>query len=213
MSAPGRIYDLSPRISPRLAVWPGDTPFSQRFLCRIDAGANLDLSTIESTVHLGAHADAPSHYGAGAPGIAERDLRPYLGPCELMRVEVARGARILPSDLPSAPRAPRLLLRTGTFPDPEAWNEDFAALSPELVHHLADCGVILVGIDTPSIDPQNDRALASHQAVLARDLSVLEGLLLDGPPPGLYTLVALPLAIEGADASPVRAVLVAGSLG
>lgn len=209
----GRIWDLSPPIHPGLAVWPGDTPFSQRYLCRIDQGANLDLSTIEGTVHLGAHADAPSHYGAGAPGIAARPLAPYLGPCELMHVEIGRGERILPRHLPSAPRAPRLLLRTGTFPDPTRWNEDFAALSPELVHHLADLGVRLVGLDTPSVDLMHDKALLSHQALLARDMSVLEGLLLDGPPPGLYTLVALPLPIVGADASPVRAVLVEGALG
>ncbi len=209
----GRLWDLSPPIHPGLAVWPGDTPFSQRYLCRIDQGANLDLSTIEGTVHLGAHADAPSHYGAGAPGIAARPLGPYLRACELMHVEIGRGERILPAHLPSAPRAPRLLLRTGTFPDPTQWNEDFAALSPELVHHLAALGVVLVGLDTPSVDLMHDKALRSHQALLARDMSVLEGLLLDGPPPGLYTLVALPLPIVGADASPVRAVLIEGQVG
>ena len=208
-----RLWDLSPLLHPGIAVWPGDTPFSHRYLCRIDQGANLDLSTIEATVHLGAHADAPSHYGAGAPGIAARPLEPYLGACELMHVEIGPGERILPAHLPSVPRAPRLLLRTGTFPDPTRWNEDFAALSPELVHHLADLGVRLVGLDTPSVDLMHDKALRSHQALLARDMSVLEGLLLDGPPPGLYTLIALPLAIAGADASPVRAVLVEGALG
>ena len=70
----GILIDISPVLSPRIAVWPGDTPFSQRYLCRMDQGANLDLSTIESTVHLGAHADGPSHYRAGAPGIAARAL-------------------------------------------------------------------------------------------------------------------------------------------
>ncbi len=208
----GRIWDLSPPIHPGIAVWPGDTAFSQRFLCRIDAGANLDLSTIETTVHLGAHADAPRHYGAGAEGIAARPLGPYLGRCELMHVQIERGERILPRHLPAAPRAPRLLLRTGTFPDPERWNEDFAALSPELVHHLADQGVELVGIDTPSVDLMHDKALLSHNALLARNISVLEGLVLDGPPPGLYTLVALPLALVHADASPVRAILVEGAI-
>src|SRR5438477_209411 len=38
----------------------------------------------------------------------------------------------------------------------------------------------------------------------------LEGLVLAHVPPGLYTLVALPLALEGADASPVRAPLPPG---
>jgi arylformamidase len=201
------LFDLSPRISPRIGVFPGDTPFRQRYLCRLDAGANLDLSTIESTVHLGAHADAPAHYQAGAPGIAARSLDFYLGPCEVLRVDVPRGGRITPAMLPHAPRAPRVLLHTGTFPDPDAWNPDFAALSPALVHHLAGCGVRLVGIDTPSIDLQDDAALLSHQAVAAHDMAVLEGLLLGHVPPGVYELIALPLPIDGADASPVRAVL------
>jgi arylformamidase len=67
-----------------------------------------------------------------------------------------------------------------------------------------------VGIDTPSVDPMTSKALEAHNAVADHDMAVLEGVVLDAVPPGLYTLVALPLRIEGADASPVRAVLVAG---
>ena len=204
------LIDISPLVSPRIAVWPGDTPYAQRYLCRIDEGSNLDLSTIETTVHLGAHADSPSHYAAGGAGIAARPLAPYYGPCEVLRVEVGRGERIRPDHLPDAVRAPRVLLRTGTFPDPDDWNTDFAALSPELVHWLADQGVVLVGIDTPSVDLFPDKTLRAHTAVADRDLSVLEGVVLDHVEPGLYTLIALPLKLEGADASPVRAVLVPG---
>lgn len=202
-----RILDISPPVTARIAVWPGDTPFSQQYLCRIDEGANLDLSTITTTVHLGAHADGPSHYVAGGEGIGERPLERYLGPCQVMAVTVPRGARISPDDLRAPVEAPRVLFQTGTFPDPDQWNTDFASLSPALVEHLADRGVVLVGIDTPSIDPFDDKALLSHHAVARRDLAVLEGLVLDGVTPGLYTLIALPLRLPGADASPVRAVL------
>lgn len=204
-----RIIDISPPIRPSLAVWPGDTPFRQDFLARMDQGANLDLSSITSTLHLGAHADGPRHYGLGAAGIGERPLEPYLGPCQVIVVRVSPGARILPSDLSEPISAPRVLLCTRSFPDPDRFNEDFAALSPALVDHLAAAGVLLVGIDTPSIDPFASKALESHQAVLRHDLSVLEGLVLDHVQPGLYTLVALPLRILDGDASPVRAVLLA----
>lgn len=202
------IVDISPRISPRLAVWPGDVPYTREITCAFDAGANLDLSSIRGTVHLGAHTDAPSHYHPDGVGIEARSLDRYYGPCEVIAVSVGRGERILPSHLPYRPTAPRVLLRTGTFPDPEAWNADFAALSPELVHHLADAGVVLVGIDTPSVDLFDDKVLLSHGAVYARDLAVLEGIVLDHVAPGPYTLIALPLSLEGADASPVRAALV-----
>ena len=66
----------------------------------------------------------------------------------------------------------------------------------------------LVGIDTPSIDPERDKDLLSHQAVFQNDMAVLEGIVLDSVPDGVYTLIALPLKLRGADASPVRAVLV-----
>ena len=82
-----RLIDISPPIHPGISVWPGDTPFSQRWLCRMDQGSNLDLSTVETTLHLGAHADGPSHYALGSPGIGERPLERYYGPCEVVWVE------------------------------------------------------------------------------------------------------------------------------
>jgi arylformamidase len=104
-----------------------------------------------------------------------------------------------------------VLLRTGTFLDPERFDTDFASLSPELVEHLADLGVVLVGIDTPSVDPFSSKQLESHQALFRRDVAVLEGLVLEQAPPGPYTLVALPLRLVGFDASPVRAALISPS--
>ncbi len=201
------IYDLTPRISERLKVWPGDTPPSREVLCDMKRGANLTLSTLHATVHLGAHADAPSHYGADAPAIDERDLDYYLGPCQVMRVSVPCGRCIQPGDLPTAVAAPRLLLATGTYPDPEQFQENFAALSPELVESLHQRGVKLIGIDTPSVDPFSSTELPAHKMCLQYDLAILEGLVLNGVPPGLYELIALPLRLAGFDASPVRAIL------
>ena len=201
------LIDISPRVSPRLGVWPGDSVLSREVLQDLARGDTVTLSTLRATVHLGAHADAPSHYGAGAPPIDQRDLSLYLGPCDVLRVPAARGSRIGRSDLPAQPLAERVLIATGTFPDPEQWNDDFAALAPELVDDLAARGVRLVGIDTPSVDLINSRDLPSHRAVLRHDMAILEGLVLGGVPEGRYELIALPLRLEGFDASPVRAVL------
>jgi arylformamidase len=202
-----RLLDISPLVSPRLGVWPGDVPYSAEWALKIADGANLDLSSISATVHLGAHADAPRHYQGGAPGIHARELERYYGPCQVMAVEVNRGERVRPRHLKEPVRAERVLFRTGTFPDPERWNADFAALSAELIEYLWRHGVHLAGIDTPSIDPQEDKLLEAHAAVAARDMAILEGLVLAHADPGLYTLIALPLKLEHADASPVRAVL------
>jgi arylformamidase len=101
-----------------------------------------------------------------------------------------------------------VLFRTGSYPDPNHFNEDFCSLSPALIELLAGEGVRMVGIDTPSIDPCSSKDLPSHAMVAAHDMAILEGVVLDDVPDGVYTLIALPLRIEGADASPVRAVLV-----
>jgi arylformamidase len=170
-------------------------------------GDSVTLSTLRATVHLGAHADAPSHYGPDAPAIHERDLDYYLGPCQVIHVAATRGSCIGPEAIRGAVRAERVLLVTGTFPDPEVFNEDFASLSPELVETLHQAGVRLVGVDTPSVDPFTSKDLPAHKAFLKRDMAILEGLRLRGVPEGVYELIALPLRLAGFDASPVRAIL------
>jgi arylformamidase len=201
------IYDISPPIDSRLQVWPGDTPPAREVLCDLRRGDNITLSTLRSTVHLGAHADAPSHYGASAPAIHERSLDYYLGPCQVMRINVPRGRRIAPEMISSPIRAPRLLIATATFPDPERFNEDFAALSPELVQSLHRQGVKLIGVDTPSVDLFGSKDLPAHRMFLECDMAILESLVLKDVPEGVYELIALPLRLVGFDASPVRAIL------
>jgi arylformamidase len=201
------IYDITPPVSERLAVWPGDTPPRREVLCDMKRGDNLTLSTLHATVHLGAHADAPSHYGIDARPIESRDLDFYLGPCQVMRVEVARGAWVTRAMLPGRVLVPRLLLATDTYPDPEHFNEDFAGLEPALVEELSREGVKLIGIDTPSVDLFSSKDLPAHRVFLKHDMAILEGIVLRGVPEGLYELIALPLALVGFDASPVRAVL------
>jgi arylformamidase len=201
------IYDISPPITERLQVWPGDTPPSREVLCDLRRGDTITLSTLRATVHLGAHADAPSHYGTDAPTIEARNLDYYLGPCQVVHVAVPRGTRITPAMLTQPNRAPRVLIATGTFPDPEQFNTDFAALSPELVRQLHEQGVQLIGIDTPSVDLFDSKDLPSHRMFLRCDMAILEGLVLRDVPEGMYELIALPLRLVGFDASPVRAIL------
>lgn len=202
------LIDISPLVSERIAVWPGDVGYSRQVSLSIAQGDNIDLSAHTTTVHLGAHADAPSHYVKDGQDIAARRLDHYYGPCQVVEVSLARGERILPEHLPGPIAAPRVLFKTGSFPDPEVFNEDFNSLSPRLVDHLRGQGVVLVGIDTPSVDPFADTVLESHQALARHDMANLEGIVLTHVTPGTYTLAAFPLRLEGADASPVRAVLI-----
>jgi arylformamidase len=200
-------YDITPRITPKLAVWPGDTPLSREVLNDMARGDNITLSTLRATMHLGAHADGPNHYGKDAPAIDERGLDYFLGPCQVIRAEVARATRITPAMLPGEVTTSRVLFATGTYPDPQNWNTDFAALSVDLIDFLHERGVITVGIDTPSVDLFESKDLPAHKAILRCNMSILEGLVLKDVPKGTYELIALPLRLVGFDASPVRAVL------
>lgn len=199
--------DISPEISEESAVFPGDTPYRRRTALEFAKGDHLGLSRIETTVHIGAHADAPSHYHPDGKAISDRSLDYYFGPCQVVSAAAGPGKRLTESHLKGKLRAPRVLFKTGSHPDPKLWSEDFNSLSPRLVSMLAENGVVLVGIDTPSIDPPGSKLLESHRELFKRDMAVLEGLVLDHVPDGVYRLVALPLRLKGADASPVRAIL------
>lgn len=202
-------HDISPRISPGIAVWPGDRSFQRKVSLDFAKGNSILLSSIESTLHLGAHADAPNHYHPDGAGIDQRPLWPYLGQAQLVTVRTPKGCRIVPADLEGQEiQAKRVLFRTNSFPDSNHWNSDFCALSVQLVQFLIEKGVTLIGIDTPSVDLEADQKLEVHLQVFNYDLAILEGLVFGSIPDGLYTLVALPLKIKDADASPVRAILI-----
>lgn len=205
------VYDISPLISHRIAVFPGDQSFERKIAMDFAQGDHLALSSILTTVHLGAHTDAPNHYHGQGKAIHERELDYYLGRCQVLSVSLPRGERIGLEHLRGVEiQAPRILFRTGSFPDPDQWNGDFNSFSPELIDELARKKVMLVGIDTPSVDPADSKGLEAHQAIYRNNMAILEGVVLEQVPEGIYTLVALPLKIEGGDASPVRAVLVSG---
>lgn len=201
------LIDISPPLSEAIAVWPGDVPLKRAVALSLEEGHNIALSSVTTTVHVGAHVDAPNHYVKGGQDVASRDLDYYYGPCQVIQVDVPRGERVLPEHLGVEIRAPRVLLKTGSFPDPTRWNKDFNSLSAELVDHVQAAGGVLIGIDTPSVDLFSDKVLEAHHALARHDMANLEGIVLSHVEPGLYTLIALPLPLVGADASPVRAVL------
>lgn len=202
------IFDISPEISEEIAVWPGDTAFSRRVNLDFEQGHNLLLSEIHTSVHLGAHTDAPNHYAPRELGIAAVPLEPYIGDCQVISTSIKRGERIYPKDITGITiSAPRILFRTDSYPKPNSFTPDFNSLSPELVEYLAGFGVQLVGIDTPSVDPFESKALESHSAIYKHRMAILEGIVLSAIPDGRYFLIALPLKLKDADASPVRAIL------
>ncbi len=201
-----RIWDISQPLRPGLPVWPGDTAFEQVRTWQMEAGSPVNVSALTLSTHSGAHADAPLHYAQDASDIASVDLEPYLGECLVVDARGV-GPEIEVGDLPHLDSVDRILFRTfDAFPH-ESWVDDTTAIAAETIEWLAVQGVKLVGIDGPSIDPQDSKTMDAHKAVLKHDIRVLEGLVLDDVPEGRYELIALPLPIIGGDASPVRAIL------
>lgn len=201
-----RIWDITQRLRADLPVWPGDTAFEHKQTWAMDDGSPVNVSKLTLSTHSGTHADAPLHYDPAGEDSAAADLAIYCGECLVVDARDS-GASIEVGDLPHLHSADRVLFRTyDSFPH-DAWDADFTAIAPETIRWLAVQGVKLVGIDTPSLDPQNSKTMDAHHAVLAADMRILEGLMLDDVPAGRYELIALPLPIAGADASPVRAIL------
>lgn len=201
------LYDITPPIDEKLAVWPGDEPPRREIKCHLKDGAVVTLSALHSTVHTGAHADGPNHYGLDAPSIDQMPLERYLGPCQVVTASAVRGERVKPSQLARLVTEKRVLIRTGTYPDRTNFNRDFSGLTVELVDTLAARGVFTIGVDTPSVDLSDSKDLPAHKAILRHNIAILEGLVLRDVPDGVFELIALPLPLVGFDASPVRAVL------
>jgi arylformamidase len=204
------ILDITRPLGVGTPTWPGDTPFGLAWPATHADGAAVSRLTLSP--HLGSHMDAPLHIVAGGADAAAIPLSACVGPCEV----VAAGPEptpISPALLPAGwkPSAPRVLFTTGTWPSGAQIPPRFASLAPETVDLLADNGVVLVGLDTPSVDEPTASELIAHRRCVARGVLVLEGLDLAGVAPGLYTLVALPLRLGGVEASPVRAVLLLGT--
>jgi arylformamidase len=203
-----RLWDISPPVHAGSPVFPGDTPFSSAWPARIGPGCPVNVSTLTLSPHTGAHADAPLHYDDAGAAIGLLDLAPYLGRCRVIHaidcgplVQWQHLAHAL-ADLPE-----RVLVRTYRQAPVDRFDGALAAYAPGTVERLADLGVRLIGIDTASIDPADSKSLDSHHVIRRRGLRVLENLLLDDVPEGDYELIALPLKLTTADASPVRAVL------
>lgn len=201
------LWDISPTISAALPVWPGDTRFEASPTWEIKDGCPVHVSRMTMTTHLGAHTDAPMHYDPRGAAIDAVPLGPYIGPCRVIHcIGVARvEPRHLEGMLDGLPQ--RVLFRTYETAPQRAWDAGFAAISPDAIDLLAAHGVLLIGTDAASLDPQDSKTLDAHNAVRRNRMAILEGVVLDEIAAGDYELIALPLKLAGMDASPVRAIL------
>jgi len=201
-----RIWDISPALHAAIPVWPGDTRYQSDTTWQIAGACPVKVSRLTMSTHTGAHCDAPAHYGIDGKSIDQVELSTYIGPCRVIDLQgtLKVEAQQLGPFLHQIPA--RVLLRTYASA-PRHWDSDFPSVSAAAIHLLARRGVRLIGIDSPSLDPEQSKTLDAHHATEQHGMAILEGIVLDAVPAGDYELIALPLKLSGLDASPVRAIL------
>lgn len=201
--------DISIPMGSRTREWPGDQPFSCGWTMTLARGGSVNLSAITTSPHVGTHADAPLHVHDGWLASHELPLAAFAGRAIVCSVDPSIEA-VRPGDLVSLPsrgNVERLLLRTqcsvagGTFPD--RW----PVLAVETLELLLGRGLVLLGVDTPSVDGRHSKTLDVHKALFQAGAFNLENLDLRAVADGEYDLVAYPVLLEDLDAAPVRAVL------
>jgi arylformamidase len=199
--------DITRPLSPDLAMWPGDTPFRLNRILRLEVGDSVNLGSIQCSLHAGTHLDAPFHYQAGGTTI---DQVEFSAVCGRAIVIDGRGRKALDTTLLTGldlKRCPRVLVRTDAWRDPKTFPLAFPHPTAEFVELLGKVGVVLLGLDLPSVDAVDSTELPNHHALGRNGIHILESLDLSAVEAGEYELWALPLKLVGGDASPVRAVL------
>jgi arylformamidase len=209
---PQTLFDISAPIGPDTPVWPGDTPVTLERVWKMEAGSPVNVGRMTLSPHTATHADAPLHYDQHGDAIGAVSLDVYIGECVVIAIE-PKASHIGIGEIESAlldaqlQLSPRVLIRTYAKAPVAKWDSDFAAISADAIDWLAERGVRLIGVDTPSLDPQESKTMDAHHRVRAHKMAILEGLILDGVSNGTYELIALPLKLTTLDASPVRAIL------
>ncbi len=200
-------HDVTAPLTDRTEVWPGDVPFSLRCSHRLESGDPFTLASVTMSLHAGSHLDAPAHAVPQGATVDEVGLEVCVGPARLVTLPSQgligpEGLLPLLRDVP-----PRLLFRLQPGRIPGKLPAFFPAFSAASASLLVESGVRLVGVDTPSVDAVDDETLPAHRTLASAGVVILENLHFQGVPDGDYELIALPLRIPGAEASPVRAIL------
>ena len=199
--------DISQPLTNDMACFPGDTPYTYSLTYTKEQSGSANIGQMTASLHTGTHVDAPFHYDSEGKTIDQLDLDRYIG--EAMVIDVSHTDRITAEVLQkfALENVSRLLLRTSLPNNPRRFPEQMPELDPDIARFLQGKGVQLLGVDMPSVDAADSKDLATHHALYSSGINILENLMLDHVEVGTYELIALPLAIHGADGSPVRAVL------
>jgi arylformamidase len=199
--------DISQVLNDKIPVWPGDTPFQYKVSWGMEESGSVNVGQVTMSTHTGTHIDAPYHFDNDGKKVIELDFNLYIG--QALVVQLQQPTSIGLKELQDVPLkgVRRLLIKSGAWQDKTVFPKSIPHIEPELAAYLGEQGVQLLGLDLPSVDPLDSKELSAHHELNRHGIHILEGLVLDKIEPGEYELAALPLPLEQADGSPVRAVI------
>jgi arylformamidase len=200
------IFDISMALNAATPEWPGDVPFNYRLSVTQEQSGSVNIGELSTSTHMGTHIDAPFHYDSDGLKVEELPLDIYLTKAKV--IDVRGSQKVMAADLPNIEEGVEaVLLHTAAWQDRKKFPSFWPEFDTAIAEWMAARGIRLLGVDVPSVDPQTSKELPMHKAMNRNGRFILEGIVLDDVPEGIYQLAALPLKITGADGSPVRAVL------
>lgn len=199
--------DISQPLHNGIAEWPGDTPFSYEVAYSKAETGSANIGKLSSSTHIGTHIDAPFHFDDKGKRVIDLPIDVYIGRARV--IDVTGVERVGHAELEDIDfgGVERILLKTGSHRNTNVFPKNFTVLRADIGPLLRERGVRLIGVDTPSVDPETSKLLEAHHALHDNGVMILENIVLEGVDPGDYELIALPLPLVEGDGSPVRAVL------
>lgn len=198
--------DITQTLKAGIPNWPGDTPFHFEVGLTKEKTGSVNIGKMMTSMHTGTHADAPFHFENEGETIDQLDVNVFIGECFVMD---CRGIKEITRETLHSidfKGVQRILLKTIDEICPK-FPKKIPVLHPNVAPFLKERGVVLVGVDNPSVDPLDSKEVSTHHALHQAGIHIVEGLVLEAIEQGFYDLIALPLKVAGADGAPVRAVV------
>lgn len=199
--------DISQTLSNTIAHWPGDEPFSFQIGITKEQTGSVNIGNMSTSSHTGTHVDAPFHFDKDGKTIEELDVNLYVGEAKVIDLTDEDTITVEALKKYDLTGVKRVLIKTRKVINQEQFPEEYMVVDEAVGAYLRTCGVQLLGTESPSVDSVNSKELLAHHALHENGIFILENIVLTDVEPGMYDLIALPLKIEGADGSPVRAVI------
>ncbi|MFC7060840.1 arylformamidase [Halobacillus seohaensis] len=202
-----KLIDISMPLNNSTPPWPGDQTFCYKLTWGMDETGSVNVGQFQSSNHSGTHVDAPFHYDNRGAKIADLPIERFVGQALVINMEGKSTIHAKDLEPFRFEGVDKVLFRSVSWRNRGEFPENYTVIGEDVASFLKEEGIDLIGVDTPSVDPETSKELTAHHSLYAEDILILEGIVLDHVAPGTYELTALPLKMDDADGSPVRAVL------